>query len=72
MTTREEEDRPTANGSHRLPLGELRRDDRGQDEIREELEESIGRGQARQLTGEEREAATRDAGPAKTVYAPQI
>ena len=70
MTTREEEDQPTANGSDRLPLGEQRRDDRGQDEVREDLEESIGRGEARPLTRAEREAAARDPGPAKTVYAP--
>ena len=54
----------------RLPLGELRPDDRGHDQVREELEESIGRGESRPLTREEREAAARDAGPAKTVYAP--
>jgi hypothetical protein len=53
-----------------LPVGELRLDDRGQDEVREDLEESIGRGEARPLTREEREAAARDPGPAKTVYAP--
>ena len=52
------------------PLGELRPDSRGQDEVREDLEESIGRGEARPLTREEREAAARDKGPAKTVYAP--
>jgi hypothetical protein len=56
--------------SERPPLGELRPDDRGQDQVREELEESIGRGEPRPLTREEREAAERDRGPARTVYAP--
>src|SRR5437016_79241 len=71
MTTREDDERPDADKSkERLPLGELRPDDRGQDEVREDLEESIGRGEARPLTREEREAAARDPGPAKTVYAP--
>ena len=61
-----------ALGTERLPLGELRANDRGQDPVREELEESIGRGEPRPLTREEREAAARDLhpGPAKTVYAP--
>lgn len=70
MTPREDDERPDAERKERLPLGELRPDDRGQDEVREELEESIGRGEARPLTREEREAAARDPGPAKTVYAP--
>ena len=71
MTTREDDERPDADKSkERLPLGELRPDDRGQDEVREDLEESIGRAAARPLTREEREAAARDPGPAKTVYAP--
>ncbi len=71
MTAREEDERPDADKSkERLPLGELRPDDRGQDELREDLEESIGRGEPRPLTREEREAAARDPGPAKTVYAP--
>ena len=70
MTTREDDERPDAGSKEKLPLGELRRDDRGQDEVREELEESIGRGAPRPLTREEREAAARDPGPAKTVYAP--
>ena len=70
MTTREEDERPDGDSNERLPLGELRPDDRGQDEVREDLEESIGRGEARPLTREEREAAARDPGPAKTVYAP--
>ena len=63
-------ERETDSNSERLPLGELRPDDRGQDEVREALEESIGLGEARPLTREEREAAARDTGPAKTVYAP--
>ena len=58
------------NDREQLPLGELRPDDRGQDEVREELEESTGRGEPRPLTREEREAAAHDPGPAKTVYAP--
>jgi hypothetical protein len=68
--TPSEDERPDAEKQQRLPLGELRPDDRGQDEVREALEESIGRGEARPLTREEREAAARDPGPAKTVYAP--
>jgi hypothetical protein len=70
MTPREDDERPDAEGTERLPLGELRLDYRGQDEVREALEESIGRGEARPLTREERAAAARDPGPAKTVYAP--
>jgi hypothetical protein len=71
MTTSQDDERPDADKTKdRLPLGELRPDDRGQDEVREDLEESIGRGEARPLTREEREAAARDPGPAKTVYAP--
>jgi hypothetical protein len=70
MTTREDDERPDGDSREGLPLGELRPDDRGQDEVREDLEESIGRGEARPLTREEREAAARDPGPAKTVYAP--
>jgi hypothetical protein len=69
MTSNDKE-RETGGSPERLPLGELRRDDRGQDEVREELEESIGLGEARPLTRDEREAAARDPGPAKTVYAP--
>jgi hypothetical protein len=65
----DEQERPIET-SERLPLGELRPDDRGQDQVREDLEESIGRGESRPLTREEREAAARDPGPAKTVYAP--
>ena len=65
-----EEERDSGENSERLPLGELRPDDRGQDEELEELEESVGRGEARPLTQEEREAAKRDKGPAKTVFAP--
>jgi len=70
MTAREDDERPDVENKERLPLGELRPDDRGQDEVREDLEESIGRGEARPLTRAEREAAARDRGPAKTVYAP--
>src|SRR5713226_9202250 len=68
--TGNEDDRETGAKAERLPLGELRPDDRGQDEVREALEESIGLGQARPLTREEREAAERDPGPVKSVYAP--
>ncbi len=70
MTVREDDERPDGDDRERLPLGELRPDDRGQDEVREDLEESIGRGESRPLTRDEREAAARDPGPAKTVYAP--
>ena len=65
-----DEQEPPIETSERLPLGELRPDDRGQDQVREDLEESIGRGESRPLTRDEREAAARDPGPAKTVYAP--
>ena len=68
--TADEHDESIEKTPDQRPLGELRPDDRGQDEIREEQEESIGRGEARPLTREEREAAARDEGPAKTVYAP--
>jgi hypothetical protein len=61
---------PIENRTERLPLGELRPDDRGHDEVREDLEESFGRGEPRPLTRAEREAAAGDPGPAKTVYAP--
>ena len=70
MTPRQDDERPDAEGKERLPRGELRPDDRGQDEVREALEESIGTGESRPLTREEREAAARDPGPARTVYAP--
>jgi len=70
MSTREDDERLAAEAKQRLPMGELRPDDRGQDEVREDLEESIGRGEARPLTREEREAAAQDRGPAKKVYAP--
>ena len=69
MTTPEDE-RDTKSEREKLPLGELRHDDRGQDEVREALEESIGLGQARPLTRDEREAAEHDSGEVKTVYAP--
>jgi hypothetical protein len=69
MTT-EKHELSKDESAERLPLGELRPDDRGHDQVREELEESMGRGESRPLTREEREAAARDPGPAKTVYAP--
>jgi hypothetical protein len=68
--TAEEHELSKDESKERLPLGELRPDDRGHDQVREELEEGIGRGESRPLTREEREAAARDPGPAKTVYAP--
>ena len=68
--TADEQAEPTEKTPEQQPLGELRPDDRGQDEVREELEESISLGEPRPLTREEREAAARDKGPAKTVYAP--
>ena len=52
------------------PLGELRPDDRGHDEVREALEEGISVGEARPLTREEREAAAHDKGISEPVYAP--
>jgi hypothetical protein len=69
MTSNEQE-RETGGNPGRLPLGELRHDDRGQDEVLEALEESAGLGLARPLTREEREAAVRDGGPVNSVYAP--
>ncbi len=63
-------DRRSGGTPERIPLGELAPDDRGQDEQREDLEESIARGEARPLSREEREAAKADHGPAKTVFAP--
>ncbi len=69
MTT-DEENGKTRDDREKMPLGELRTDDRGQDEVREALEESVGLGQARPLTREEREAAAHDPGIVKTVYAP--
>jgi hypothetical protein len=68
MTTNED-DRDILAKTER-PLGELRQDDRGQDEVAEALEESIGLGQSRPLNREEREAAAHDPGVVKTVYAP--
>ena len=65
-----DQNRVTRGDPAKLPLGELSSDDRGQDEVREALEESIGRGEARPLSREEREAAAHDAGIVKTVYAP--
>lgn len=65
-----DQERDSGPDSEKPPLGELRRDDRGQDEQLEDLEESVGLGESRPLTREEREAAKRDKGPAKTVYAP--
>ncbi len=67
MTTADE---PGEKSRERLPLGGLRPDDRREDQIRQDLEESIGRGEPRPLNREEREAAARDAGPPKTVFAP--
>ena len=68
--TDNDQERETGGNAERVPLGELRPGDRGQDDVREALEEGIGVGEARPLTGDEREAAERDPGGAKTVYAP--
>ena len=54
----------------KMPVGELRPDDRGQDEVREDLEEGMALGESRPLTREEREAAARDKGVSEPVYAP--
>jgi hypothetical protein len=54
----------------KMPVGELRPDDRGQDEVREALEEGMALGESRPLTREEREAAARDKAVAAPVYAP--
>jgi len=48
MTSNDQE-RETGSSPERLPLGELRPDDRGQDEVREALEESTGLGEALDL-----------------------
>ena len=53
-----------------LPRGELAPDDRGQDEVREALEESEALGEARPLTRDERDAAAHDTTVVNTVYAP--
>ncbi|HLZ28672.1 MAG TPA: hypothetical protein VKV73_15265 [Chloroflexota bacterium] len=68
--TQHEPNEDTSVEPEKLPLGELRPDDRGQDEVREALEESTGLGLARPLTRDEREAAERDPGVVETVYAP--
>ena len=68
--TEHTQERKSGENPERLPLGELRPDDRGQDEVLEALEESPGLGLPRPHTREEREAAARDRGPAKSVYAP--
>jgi hypothetical protein len=60
----------TKRDQKKMPVGELRPDDRGQDELREELEESLSLGESRPLTREEREAAAKDKGVSETVYAP--
>lgn len=66
----EDRDQPARGDRTGLPQGELRPDDRGQDELREALEESLGLGEARPLTREERQAAARDSAAHQTVYAP--
>ena len=65
-----DQERESGGSPEPIPLGELRPGDRGQDEVLEALEESIGAGEARPLTRDEREAAARDSGDVKTVYAP--
>jgi hypothetical protein len=67
--TGKDQERETGGNPERLPLGELRPDDRVRDEVREALEESIGLGEARPLTRDERDAAARDTGPVRTAYA---
>lgn len=69
MTT-EDADRDRKPGPEKMPAGELRPDDRGQDEVREALEEGMALGESRPLTREEREAAAHDKGVAPPVYAP--
>jgi hypothetical protein len=68
--TQNNEDLKARREPEKLPVGELRPDDRGQDEVAEALEESVGLGQARPLTREERDAAAHDSGVVETVYAP--
>jgi hypothetical protein len=68
--TPEEPRREINEKAERRPVGELRRDDRGQDEVQEDLEEGIGLGVARPLTREEREAAAQADREVKTAYAP--
>jgi hypothetical protein len=68
--TANDDSRLSRGDREKLPVGELRPDDRGMDEVAEALEESIGTGQARPLTREEAEAAARDSGAVETVYAP--
>src|SRR5438552_3215308 len=41
MTVKDDDERANGDSRERLPLGELRPDDRKQDEVREDLEESI-------------------------------
>jgi hypothetical protein len=60
----------TKRDQKKMPAGELRPDDRGQDEVREALEESMSLGESRPLTRAEREAAARDKGVSEPVYAP--
>ncbi len=60
----------TQRDQQKMPAGELRADDRGQDEVREALEEGISLGESRPLTREERAAAARDKGVSEPVYAP--
>ncbi len=68
--TGNDQEREKSGDRDGLPRGELRPDDRGQDQVREAIEESIGLGEPRPLTREEREAAARDSGTVETVYAP--
>jgi hypothetical protein len=60
----------TKRDPQKMPAGELRPDDRGQDEVREALEEGISLGESRPLTRAEREAAAHDKGVSEPVYAP--
>jgi hypothetical protein len=63
-------EKDAADASQKMPAGELRPDDRGEDEVREAVEESISLGEPRPLTREEREAAAHDKGVSPPVYAP--
>jgi hypothetical protein len=54
----------------RLPPDVLPPADRGEDEVREAIEEGIALGESRPLTRAEREAAARDPGVSEPVYAP--
>jgi hypothetical protein len=54
----------------RMPPDVLPPGDRGEDEVREAIEEGMALGESRPLTRAEREAAARDPGISEPVYAP--